>query len=87
MSTATQVVFAYNPSLLDGNGNPRVVMVVIPDFDSQLTDTAYNPKGCVQMRVPIAQYRQNSSANGAPVESYLQSLIPGYRAPVVAQPT
>lgn len=72
---AAQMAFAYNPSLLDVNGNPRVVMEVIPDADSQLADKSFNPYGCIQLRLSISQYRQFTSTD------MIQALIPGYVVP------
>lgn len=77
--TATQIAFVYNPTIRDENGNPRVLMVVLPDEDGELDQPSYNPADCIQQRIPIEQYRDISTEG----TDYLQSLIPGYVAPPV----
>lgn len=72
-----QIGFVYNPSIKDENGNPRVLMVVVPDDDRELDSPSYNPEGCIQQRIPIEQYQDIPTAGTV----YLQALIPGYVAP------
>lgn len=40
------------------NSLGQIVMIVVPDFDSQLNDPAFNPKGCAQVQIPVQIYNQ-----------------------------
>ncbi len=63
---------ATNAVVVVDNATGIPIMVVVPDYDSQLSDPAFNPPNSTQILVPIETYQ---SLDNAGIAAIVQAAV------------